>query len=1138
MTVSATCFGGLFVRDADDRFITVSGRRADALLARLIWDQGRPVPRAVLIDLLWPEREGTGGNALRQAVHILRTALGRDAIETSRGQLTLPNGALRTDLARLRDPVQAGSLAVELSQTVLAGSFLAGLREAGPDHSAWLQEVRARADALAGQALIAEAEAALGAQRSQAAAELAEAALGFIPGSEAALRLTIDALVAGGNDQAAQNVLQRYERNNGGQTPRIELPMRRTVDEDFSTTHAVIAVGLILPSETTDAARDLQRALAEAGAEDVRHRHGTLTALFGREGLRHSVVAGILAMAYRMAGAAPRPAVGLCLARLRSSQGSSTLPEVDRARALTRADEAGLGGVEIDPALKRLSGADHASPVGVNLEPRRAFVGREFERLQIATHWQAMASERGPRVLVVSGPPGIGKSRLLEETVLQIGAEQTCVVPPRMRTSSQGNMVARLLTAISPHRDVRPNRSPLNLLSDILSARDHPTLMVLEDAETLSHSDTEALVELIDTLRHVPILFVPLARSEAPGRLTLLERVAGTVPVTEIFLGALSALEARDLAARFDLPDADRHRCLESAGGNPLFLNQLLHHVADGLDTACPASVEEAVAARLAQLDAQAMACMRLLAVLGGSVPETTLRELAASGQEVLDRLEQRRMLRRNGDLVVTEHGLIRAAINAMTPESTQKAIHLRAARLYQAQDPERQAWHLLAAGDGAAPLALLDAARAARRCGRASHAAEMAVAGRAATSRKALKAALLVEEGVSRTREGRLQDAERALHDALDLTLDQETRAEAFIGLANVHRLRDAPGPGFQALSEAEPLVSSCEQRARLLIARGRLLYVSGDWQSSIEPNTEASRAAKSVGSHALEAEALGGLADAEYALGDMLSAEAHVRAAIDAARAAGTIADEPAQNALLAHVMIYNGRLHEGAALAEETIKRAREVSDWRAEINAQLGIASAGFCRNELDKCSAAVDRVADLAARSGAERFIFVAGLYSSRVAIASGQLEQARDVLRDLSSQIEQREGPIHAAQFSLLGALSAETTDILYTRLTQAEAQLENEAAAHNALRVLPVAALLWRFLREDRRMAASLRRLRKIADSKRVGWATIMHDAIALSGDTKPTQLAIGRAKTLGFLRLAQTLGTPKQVPGDMLVC
>ncbi|MEO1688690.1 MAG: hypothetical protein AAFU61_12360, partial [Pseudomonadota bacterium] len=153
MTWRATCFGGLFVRDPEERLVAVSGRRADALLARLIWDQGRPTPRRALISLLWPEREGTGAGALRQAVHVLRSALGPDAIETAQGHVMLTGGAMQTDLARLRDPTQAAAAAEELSATATPGGFLAGLREAGPEHGAWLGEVRSRADALAANAL-------------------------------------------------------------------------------------------------------------------------------------------------------------------------------------------------------------------------------------------------------------------------------------------------------------------------------------------------------------------------------------------------------------------------------------------------------------------------------------------------------------------------------------------------------------------------------------------------------------------------------------------------------------------------------------------------------------------------------------------------------------------------------------------------------------------------------------------------------------------------------------------------------------------------------------------------------------------------------------------------------------------------
>lgn len=1135
MTYRATSFGGLFVQDDDARLISVSGRRADALLARLIWDQGRPVPRGLLTGLLWPEREGTEGTALRQAIHVLRAALGKDAIVTTQNHVLLPQGALETDLSRLRDPATAGAEAEALSETILGGGFLAGLREVGQEHGTWLADVRARADALAGAVLLEQAQAHLAAQHARKAAQLSQAALALQPMSDLALRLTTQALAAGGDADAARQTNRQFKGRNGRPVPHVQVATDEdTPEADTRSTHTVLVLGLVLPEGAQSRSKDLEQHLEQAGAGQIRNRQGTVTALMGGKGLRHSVLAATLDLVEHMAKTAPQPAMGLCLARMRTQEGQSHLPEVDRARALTYAHEAGVGAVGLDPAVDRLRRATHHPRPDV---ARSDFVGRHVERAQIDLLWQFVNASGCARLLVVSGQPGIGKSRLMDEATGQMAAAQRHIIPSAIGVFGKGNVVARLLTSLSDEVSARANRTPRETVRDMLATREDPVLIVIEDAETLTPPEVDALFWLMTRLQNQAVLWMLLLRSERPGHIAMLADVEATLPMTEIHLIALQPSEMDTLAAAFDVAETDRQACIEQAGGNPLFLNQMLHHVADGSHTACPATVEEAVTARLAQLDAQALSVVRVLAVLDGSQPQTLVQELTASGRAVLSNLERRNILKQTGDGLVIEHGVVRTAILAMTPKVAQRAIHLRAARWYDGQDPERHAWHLLGAGDSAAPEVLLQASKAARLEGRVAQAAEMAVAGQAAASQKKLKAALAVAEGTARTGEGRLRLAEAAFERALSLTLDKATRADALIGQANLHRLRDEPDLGVTCLTNADPLVETLEQRARLLIARGRLSYVSGAWQDSIEPYKEARRLAQRGEAPALEAEALGGLADAEYAIADMGRAETHVRAAIDAASRAGRGVDAPAQNALLAHVMIYGGRLEEGALLAQETVSKARAVSDWRAEINAQLAIASTSFCQNDLSATWAAADRVAALAERAGAERFVFVACLYQTRVAIARHQTDRARSIMERLAQHEDMRTGPIHAAQFLLLSTLTAETTDALADRLSQAEAQLTRSAVAHNALRVLPVAALIWRHLSERRRMMTSLERLQTLAPPKDVSWAQIMRDTIASYDQTGQTG-SLDDAKQSSFNRLAAALHHRNPRYGDMLVC
>ncbi|MEO1536220.1 MAG: AAA family ATPase [Pseudomonadota bacterium] len=1127
MAYRANCFGGLVLRDPKNRLLQVSGRRGDALLARLIWDQGDPVPRHALIALLWPEREGTGATALRQAVHLLRGVLGQSAIVTAHGYVMLSAEALQTDLAQLRDPETAMAAAEQMAATLTRGRFLSGLRAAGPEHAAWLEDVRARADGLAADTLLSNAQAAFEAGRIQAAIGAAEAALCLAPQSEAALQVLMDTS-QDGTSAAAAAALERFQRQNG------PVPLRQSMASaqmEDAATHPVIALGVILRDPSEPASARLAQRLREAGAEDVQVRQDTLTAFVGRKGLRRSRVVEALALAETLARDPSRPAVGIALARLPHGDGPKRLREVDRARTLTQADAVGPGRVGRDLDLERLSGAEigHAPTSQV-----AAFVGRRAEQMQIETLWESMASDGRTRLLTISGPPGIGKSRLLTEVTSGLPRHAFAVVPSALLSTDRTDLMSRLQTALPRAPSDRPAQT---VVRDFLVMRTQPMMIAVEDAETMSRFEAGGLAALVMANCQAPLLWITLARSDSPGRLPLLERLAGAVPIMELFLGPLSVTEAQTVSEQFDLSEEDRRMCLEQANGNPLFLNQLLLHMAQGADVACPASVEEAVTARLASLDVQATICLRLTAILGDLVPETTVRELAAASADVIDQLVDRRLLRREGGMLASEHGLIRSAILNMTPEHQQSSIHRRAAQWYRDRDLSRHAWHLLSAGDEAASAALLQAARANRHAGRAAVARDMAVAGQKATRRKALRAALAVEQGFALTQDGVLVDAERAFRDAMSLTLDRGVRADALIGLANVHRLRDDAKDGLEALAQADPLLATAEQTARHLIAKGRLLYVSGAWQDSVTQNKAARDQAQSAARQDLEAQALGGLADAAYATGDMASAETHVRAAIEAARKAGNESQVPTQNALLAHVLIYRGCLSEGRSLAIRTVNAARNVSDWRAEINAQLGIASAAFCMNDLDQCAAATDRVGEIAQRTGADRFRFVAGLYEARIALTKGDTVAAAEVLDCLDALQDMRQGPIHAPQYWLLRALTHGRSQGLKSDLMQAEALLGLGAAAHNALRVLPVAALLWHWLKDQTRRDTSLLALKRFSATGGSTWAATMQAAISAQGEAHCERHA-ALAQAQRFVRLAAALRADEPDQAALLVC
>ena len=176
--------GGVLLRDADgrDRRGLVTQPRRLALLAYLASRIRSTHRRDRLLSLFWPDLDTAHGRAaLRQALHVLRVELGRDALVT-RGneEIALNFDAVRCDVVDFDRAVEEGRLtdALELYRGELLDAFFVS---GAPEFERWQEGERTRLRELAAQtaiALVEEAESArelvIRLQRARAIAESIE----------------------------------------------------------------------------------------------------------------------------------------------------------------------------------------------------------------------------------------------------------------------------------------------------------------------------------------------------------------------------------------------------------------------------------------------------------------------------------------------------------------------------------------------------------------------------------------------------------------------------------------------------------------------------------------------------------------------------------------------------------------------------------------------------------------------------------------------------------------------------------------------------------------------------------------------------------------------------------------------------
>jgi class 3 adenylate cyclase/tetratricopeptide (TPR) repeat protein len=500
--------------------------------------------------------------------------------------------------------------------------------------------------------------------------------------------------------------------------------------------------------------------------------------------------------------------------------GPGTHEAVGSGAALEPIGNVELKGLGPTPAWRLVGAAkQHA-------RPRVPFIGRaaELEVLELAFR----RAVGGRSVLaVVSGPPGQGKTRVVEELVGRIG-DRARVLVARCRPSGELGPLdpLRQLLDAATADDVRTRTAGLiadpaeaDRVSDALShsaglrtsdafrgmpiadrqdeitnawrrylaslGRERPVVVWVEDL----HWADPQLVALIDRLTlsgTSPLLVVVTARPEFAQQ-------AGLRPTGQRFfidLDPLAADEAQQLAT---LAGGTGDPITGRAEGNPLFIIELAR-ARTRTDDTLPMTLRGAIGARLDDLAERERQILQACAVVGEAftTKEASLL-LARDAGEVhvsLDRLFDLHYLRSTDDGIFRfHHGLLREVAYGQLPIAERLRLHARFAREgLAADDADRRAYHLWEAvgGPDAAWVWEDAAARAALR--RECRAALLAAA-------RTNSEAFLFEAAIAH--------GERALALA-DTPLD---RAEAHLVLGEVYALAVA---GDEALAHLMPTLAA----------------------------------------------------------------------------------------------------------------------------------------------------------------------------------------------------------------------------------------------------------------------------------------------------------------------------------------
>lgn len=341
---------------------------------------------------------------------------------------------------------------------------------------------------------------------------------------------------------------------------------------------------------------------------------------------------------------------------------------------------------------------------------------REACLQDLAAVWQSAAAGTG-RIALVSGEAGLGKTTLVEHfaralpatTRLLWGACDALFTPRPL--GPLYDMAAQLGGGWLDRLSADPNRTTL-FGAFLAELQQRPALVVFEDVHWADEPTLDLLRYAGRRISRTQALLVLTYRDDELGPRHPLRLVLGdlvTSPAARrIPLPRLSESAVRALVGERRLDSAELYR---QTGGNPFFVSEVLSSGGGGI----PATVREAVLARVARLTEAGQAVLAAAAVCGLRIEPALLVEVAGADDQAADECLAAGILLPQGDLLAFRHELIRQTVLASLSPQRQQTLHRRVLKALRAEpggaDLARLAHHAEGAGDREAVLACAPAA-------------------------------------------------------------------------------------------------------------------------------------------------------------------------------------------------------------------------------------------------------------------------------------------------------------------------------------------------------------------------------------------------------------------------------------------
>ena len=741
---------------------------------------------------------------------------------------------------------------------------------------------------------------------------------------------------------------------------------------------------------------------------------------------------------------------------------------------------------------------------------RTAFVGRQSELKQFGAVIEACLESGRGQAIVIRGEAGIGKTRLVEEftslarlqgfashrgLVLDFGvgkgrdavraivrslldilpgsdkamrrAAADAALTDGLFASDQRVFLNDLLDLSQPVEDratydamdnATRNHGKRDVVSRLISETSAraPIMIIVEDVHWADRLILEHLASMTATVADCPTVMLMTSRIEGDPLDQAWRGSTRGSPLMTMDLGPLREEEAVVMASVFmDATNQFAKSCIERAEGNPLFLEQLLRNAEEHGEEDMPASIQSLVLARMDRLSVEDKRALQAASVIGQHFALDTLCHLLDQDLYTCGGLLEHHLVRPEGDDYLFAHALIQEGIYSSLLKATRCELHVRAADWFSDHDPILRAQHLDRAEDQNAPKAYLEAAEGQAALYHYERAQQLVARGLEIAQDDTTGFALMKFSGELLLDMGQGQASVEVFRAALDSAENEIQTCHALIGLASGMRLTDELEEALPYLDRAEGAAKSNGlnlELARLHHLRGNLYFPLGNIGGCHKEHELALKYAQKAGSPEWEAQALGGLGDAEYARGRLLTAHKVFIRCFDLCREHGFGRIEAANLGMIGGGGTHHYMHDLDAALTAtlSAIEMGERFGHDRAALIFHFSASMVYFDQGDFSKAEMHVDRMKALVERIDTRRFMARGLQQESRIRLEQGNRREAAKLCRT-AMKISRETGTRYCGS-SILATLARATDDAdeRAKALSEGERLLNEGCVSHN----------------------------------------------------------------------------------------